>query len=337
MAFANKKVTRRQVLRIVAGAGVAGLALKVGLSRGPVALSETRLLIGTIVKLTVLTYDTQAGQHALNACLGEMSSLESALSRFIPGSEVSQLNRDGHIDSASPCLLSVLRQAQQIHDLSHGAFDVTILPVLALYQDYASTGRGLPPEGEVQRVRAHVGAQNLTVEGGHVALADPEMKITLDGIAKGFVIDSAAAVLRGHGFGDILVKAGGDLMAMGQNAYRVPWEVGIQSPRQEQGIVMARFGIENRAVATSGDYMQPFASDYSEHHILDPRTGHSAHELSSATVIAPTAILADALATAVMVMGAERGMELIRGLPGCETFLVTKDQTIRTSTMTNSL
>jgi thiamine biosynthesis lipoprotein len=305
------------------------LTLKLGWNRKPVTLSETRLLIGTIVNLKVVTWDAPAGQQALTACFDQMSKLEMALSRFMPESELSRLNRDGHIEAASSALLGIIKLAQEISELSRGAFDVTILPVLSLYQDYASTRRGLPPEEEIQRARTWVDYRKLSVKGDTVSLAEIGMGVTLDGIAKGYIIDAATAVLQGHGFRDVLVKAGGDLMALGEDEQRSPWEIGIQSPRHAQGIVIARFGLEDRAVATSGDYMEHFATNFSEHHILDPRTGHSARELSSATIVAPTAILADALATAIMVLGSESGLELVNAFPGCKGCLVTKDQTLK--------
>jgi thiamine biosynthesis lipoprotein len=104
----------------------------------------------------------------------------------------------------------------------------------------------------------------------------------------------------------------------------VPWRVGIRRPRP--GVALqARFEASNRAVATSGDYMQPFTTDYAQHHILDPRTGYSAPELASSTVSAPNAVTADALATLTMVLGPRRGRDLIEALPDCEAYFVSKN------------
>jgi thiamine biosynthesis lipoprotein len=319
------KISRRHMLRIVAAAGISGLAFKLGLEKRSVTISETRLLIGTIVNLTVITTDAVTGRAAVRACLDRMSALESVLSRFIPASELSLLNRNGRVAPASRPFLDVLQQAQLISTLSDGAFDVTILPVLSLYQDSVLTGQRLPSKPAIQRAKELVDFRQLVINNDSVLLTRPGMGITLDGIAKGYIVDAAVAVLREHGFGDVLVKAGGDLMALGQTERREQWEIGIQNPRGEQGALIARFSAKNQAVATSGDYMQPFTADFSEHHILNPRTGHSAPELSSATVVAPTAMLADALATAVMVTGAKRGLELVRAMPGCEACLVTKE------------
>jgi thiamine biosynthesis lipoprotein len=141
-------------------------------------------------------------------------------------------------------------------------------------------------------------------------------------------------VLRGRGFGDVIVEAGGDLVAGGVRGDGTPWRIGIRAPRPGLALT-ARFEAANRAVATSGDYMQPFTDDYSQHHILDPRRGYSSPELASATVAAPTAALADALATLTMVLGPRRGRALIEDLPDCEAYFIAKDlEVTRTSGFT---
>jgi thiamine biosynthesis lipoprotein len=165
-----------------------------------------------------------------------------------------------------------------------------------------------------------------TIEAGkRVTFAHPGMAVTLDGIAKGYIVDAGIEVLKQRGFADVLVEAGGDLLASGQKEQDTPWQIGIRSPRTAQGGLLASFSVENRAVATSGDYMQSFTADLSQHHILDPRTGYSAPELASATVTAPTATLADGLATATMVLGPKAGLRLVESLPGCKAYLVLKD------------
>jgi thiamine biosynthesis lipoprotein len=123
-----------------------------------------------------------------------------------------------------------------------------------------------------------------------------------------------------------LAGGGGSRMRRGD-----PWRIGIRSPRRQLAL-QARFDARDRAVASSGDYMQPFAPDYSQHHILDPRTGYSAPELASSTVVASDAATADALATLVMVLGPVRGRALLEDLPDCEGYLLTKNlEVVRTS------
>jgi thiamine biosynthesis lipoprotein len=127
------------------------------------------------------------------------------------------------------------------------------------------------------------------------------------------------------------VEAGGDLLAAGAKGDGSPWSLGVQPPRAGTGDVAARFRVTDRAVATSGDYMQPFTPDLSQHHILDPRQGISPPALSSVSVAADTACQADALSTALMVLGPAKGLALIERLPGAETLLITKEGMIHRS------
>ena len=145
------------------------------------------------------------------------------------------------------------------------------------------------------------------------------MALTLDGIGKGFVVDAGVAELKRHGFPRVLVEAGGDLLAAGRR-----WRIGIRHPRPADSALLGRIEAQDVAVATSGDYFQPFKRDRSLHHILDPRTGVSALGLCSATVLAPTAVRADALATLAMTLDPRPARDLLEALPGCEGCLVTK-------------
>jgi thiamine biosynthesis lipoprotein len=317
--------TRREVLRILAvgGAvgGLGGLAL-LARSRTPL-VTRSRVLMGTVVELQVLADDRDEAAGVAQATLDRMAELEGRLSRYLDGSEVSRLNATGRLEAASDALLDVLRLSQRTSRLGDGAFDVSVQPLLDLYRGHLEQGRGLPPPGEVERATSHVDYRALRIEGSSVRLERSGMRITLDGVGKGYVVDRGVAVLRERGFPNVFVEAGGDLVAGGHKDGGRPWRVGIRSPRQGLAL-QARFDALDRAVATSGDYMQPFARDYGQHHILDPRTGYSAPELASATVVAPDAATADALATLSMVLGPRRGRELLEELPDCEGYLVSK-------------
>ena len=167
-----------------------------------------------------------------------------------------------------------------------------------------------------------------------MSLGREGMRVTLDGIGKGYVVDRGVSVLRERGFDNVFVEAGGDLVARGTKNGGEPWRIGIRRPRPGESL-QARFDTTDCAVATSGDYMQPFTPDYSQHHIVDPRTGYSAPALASSTVSAPDAATADALATMTMVLGPRKGREVLEGLPGCEGYFVSKDLEItRTSGFT---
>lgn len=330
----HKTMGRREFLRIIGVGGIAGVAA-VTLDRINIpeqaVITETRLLMGTVVNLALVTDDRQTGQRAVKASLDRMAALEAILSRHQQTSQITQLNREGYLAHPSDALVHLLRESQHLSRLSAGAFDVTVKPLLDLYHASQTTAGRLPSEDEVQRVLARVGYQHLQITDEVIRFAVPEMAITLDGIAKGFIVDEGARILEDFGFHDILVEAGGDLVASGTNPLGKRWRIGIQGPRAEHEHLIHSFQMSNRSAATSGDYVQHYADDLSRHHIIDPRTGVSAPELASVTVTAPNGMQADALATALMVMGSGAGLALIEGLTGCEAYLVTKDLQSRQS------
>lgn len=325
----SQRVTRRDFLRIVGASSVAGLAaLAVGKERSvasPQTVTETRLLMGTVINLTLVTTDRLAGRSAINACLDHMSRLEAVFSRYQPTSQLSRLNRDGFLAAANPHLLHVLREATRISSLTDGAFDVTVKPLVDLYEKSVGAGLGLPSEERITSTLERIGYQRLGISNSAVSFLQPNMGITLDGIAKGYIVDEGTRVLRQHGYDNVLVEAGGDLFASGRKAQDTPWRVGLQSPRGNNADLLLVFSVSQQAAATSGDYMQPYSNTLAMHHILDPKTGISSPELASTTVLASSGLEADALATALMAMEPERGLAFVEALPGCEAYLVTKE------------
>lgn len=319
----RKLLRRREALRILAVGGAAGVAWKAGLFGTARAVARSRVLMGTGVHLQVLGRDRDAAAHAADAALDGMAGLEALLSRFRADSELSRLNAGGRIERASAALLDVLRLAEHVSRLGDGGFDITVQPLLDLYRGQLRATGELPAPDAIERTLARVDRRAVRIRGSSVTLARPDVEITLDGIGKGYVVDRGVALLREHGFGNVFVEAGGDLVAAGDKGSGRPWRIGIRRPRGGLAL-QARFDARDRAVATSGDYMQPFTPDYAQHHILDPHTGRSAPELASATVAAPDAATADGLATLCMVLGPRRSRELLEDLPDCEGYFVSK-------------
>lgn len=332
----NKKRTfnRKDFLRIVAAAGAAGMAGKLGwdMAHAPVVVEETRSLMGTVVNLTVIGEDRLSARQAVGACFSRMASLESLLSRFQPGSQLSRLNRDGEIRGADRALIHVLERALSISRQSGGKFDITIKPVLDLYQHVQAETNNLPTRVEIEKALRLVDYQNVHIEGQNVRFVDQEMAVTLDGIAKGYIVDRGVGALRERGFRNVLVEAGGDLAASGGKPGDTPWRIGVIAPRDGEDEFTTRVSVWNQALATSGDYLQSYSEDHKVHHILDPRQGISSPELASVSVLAPSAMSADGYATAVMAMGPEQGLKLIESLPEVEAVLITKSlKTIKSS------
>lgn len=325
-SLSKPKLSRRQFLKISAVVGIAGMTTKFSLEAfsQPQVVSITRLLMGTVVNLTVIHKDPNHAQSAIRACLDKMQSLESLLSRFKPDSQLSILNREGKLISPNPHLVTLVLKSRELSELSQGAFDITVKPVI----DAIQAGRLITDEEF-----GAVGYQNVVADVNQIAFLNKGMGITLDGIAKGYIVDCGVAVLQDYGFNDILVEAGGDLVAHGHSVNGDQWRISIAEPRPKQGLEhMPTFSVSNQAVATSGDYVQYYLEDKSLNHIIDPQSHTSPSELASVTIIAPTAMLADGLSTLIMVLGSKYGLQLLEQLPSIEGLLVSKDlQVFQTS------
>lgn len=324
-------LSRRQFLKILAFGGASGLLLlrfngnwlKAAYWDQPDIVNETRFLMGGITNLILAMDDPILAKKAALAALDEMQNKAKNFDRFDPTSQLSQLNSQGMLCQADPALVALLQNAEQISCASNGAFDVTIKPLFELFQ--ASQGGNFPSRDDIYNTLERVDYTQVVLGDRDIGFSRPGMSLTLDGIAKGAVVDCGVSVLKSHGIKNGIVEAGGDLFAFGTHDVYTSWKVGLRSPRQNLTHPMPILKIHDKAVATSGDYLQAFSQNLSVHHILDPRNGISSPELASVTVIADNAALADALATVIMVVGAHEGLALLKTHPGCEGYFVDKE------------
>jgi thiamine biosynthesis lipoprotein len=266
--------------------------------------------LGANVSITALHADEATAQRALKAAFAELEQIESVMSLYRPESQICRLNRHSVLEAPDAQFLEVLRFAAQVAEKSAGAFDMTVQPLWAL--------KGAAPDAAVlSKVgwqRVHLSPERVQMEKG--------MAITLNGIAQGYATDAALRVLRQHGVQHALIDAG-ELAGMGQSLRGRPWSIGIQHPR-DRAAFAAMAELPDRALATSGDYETAFSGDFSRHHIIDPRSGLSPAELASVTIAAPDAMTADALSTAIFVLGSKRGLELLHAFPGTDALLISK-------------
>jgi len=319
---------RRLLLEILGFALVVALvatyAVRRGGAAGPARLEDQRLLLGTVVSVTVFTNDSERGRGAIEAAFAEMERVESLTSRHAASGEISRINaggRTGDRVSIGGELASVIERSLHFSRVSGGAFDVTVAPLVALW--LGPEGMRVPSRSAVSAALPKVDYTKLALNAGAGTLTVPlGMSLDLDGIAKGHAVDRAVRALRLRGIQSGIVDAGGNIGFLGAPPRGGMWRVGIKHPRRE-GILGTLF-VERGSVATSGDYQHFTVVDGRRyHHILDPKTGQPAHGVMSVTVVTARAIDADALSTAVFVLGAERGMELIETLDGVEGVIVT--------------
>jgi len=324
---AGTRFNRRGFLQIVAVAGTAAACWKLGLfgSSKPMQVARrSQPIMGTVLNLTVYGPDRDSCEEALQQTIATMKTLEGRLSRHMPDSELAELNRTSFLQNPGKDLQNVLTMAMDISHKTSGAFDVTILPLLHLHEQIRGTNDHPDPQQHAS-ARKLVNYKNLRLDGNGVRLTETGMGLSLDGIGKGYIVDQGVATLRSLGFNNVYVEAGGDLMVSGLKADKEPWRIGIRSPRPRQDQNLVTVAVSDKAVATSGDYLQAFTPDLKNHHIIDPRSGFSPPELASCTVTAPNVALADGLATAIMVLGKDDALDLIEPLPGCEAYMVDKN------------
>lgn len=264
----------------------------------------------TSVSINVFVSDPAAARRAIHASFERMAAAVANLSRFEPESPVVRLNRDGHVADPPPELRTVLRRALAISAATEGDFDVSVGPVLDYYLAQSrpvAVDTGM--RQAVARREAKVDYRQIIMdeEGIHFALGG--MGVTLDGIAKGYVVDLGLAVLRQAGIEDALIDAGGDLRAM-SGAGKRHWNVGITDPL-DTSRVAAVIGIGNGAVSTSGNYEVFFTADRRLFHIINPHTGYSPQRYSSVTAVAGEAIESDAMGVAGFFMDPPRMKEVM--------------------------
>ena len=329
--------SRRKFLLLAMGAGgVAAFGLAAELTRKTSAaavesattladlktFTRTSWALGSDVALTVLHADEATAQRALDAAFVELNQVEDVLSVYRVNSQISRLNKAGRIDQPHAHFQKVMQASQEMARLSNGAFDASVQPLWDLYSD-AKKKNALPDAAAIESARGAVNFRSISHSPSAIAFNTPGMKITFNGIAQGYAADCVMAVLKAHGIEHALVDTG-ELESQGRKADGEAFRVGIQHPRQPDAFIGV-CAMDGRALATSGDYATAFSEDFLYHHIFDPSTGRSPLELSSASILAPTGMMADALTKPVFVLGAEKGMALIESMPGCDAFLVTKD------------
>jgi len=321
----TNSISRRNFIKIsaVAGSMLVGGKLLFDLAADKiVTVKEARTLMGTVINLSVVAESRAAGEAAVESTFAELTRQVEIFNHRDPESAITTLNRTGKLLNPPKELVEVLVLANQVSEMTGGAFDASIKPLVDLYQ---GSQPALPGDDTLASVLALVGYNQLSISKEEIAFKQPGMAITLDGIAKGYIVDAGTAVLKDLGYKNVYVEAGGDLMASGVKEGDVPWKIGIKSPRDSESGVMDKLNVSDQAVATSGDYFQYYSADMRHHHIIDPRIGYSDPGLASVTVVSGKATLSDALATGVMVLGAEQGMRLIDSIPGVEGYLITKN------------
>jgi len=283
------------------------------------------VVLGAPASITVVARDRAAARRIVAESLAEIARLERVFSLYRTDSALSALNREGVLADPPADMLRLLSLARRVHAASGGAFDPTVQPLWRLYAEHFARPNADPAgPGAAARTAAleRIGFERLHIARSRIALP-AGMALTLNGIAQGYIADRVADLMRAAGIGDTLIDLG-EIRALGRRGDGRPWRAGIRAPGRPDDL-LGTVALANMALATSGDDGTQFDPAGRFGHILDPRTGAPARPNASVSVRAPGAALADALSTALFVMPAGEGFDLVRRFPGAAALILRRD------------
>ena len=314
----NHHIDRRRFLKACGALGVGAIAGGVlqgrwdivGLTRGLKMVSLTRIAMGTYVTVTAVHESRDLAQEAIGRAFEKMEMLIPVFNRHDSASALSVLNRDGCISSPPPELAEVMRWSLEFLYDTHGYFNVTVKPLLDLFDATVGRDGTFPGDEQIAAACEAVDGQGYDINDNRIELWHPETGVTLDGIAKGYIVDMMSASLAEAGVANHLINAGGDIRTSGMNRSGDPWTIAVQDPdKSHQYPLVLR--MTDGAVATSGNYEVYYDEERVFHHIIDPSTGRSPGHNASVSVRARSVMVADALSTALFIAPYHEGAGLL--------------------------
>lgn len=298
-------------------------------------IERTEFLLGTIANIKVYNENSE---DALDKAFERVTQLDDWFAMQKEDSEISEVNRQAGIApvEVSEEVFRVMERALYYAEESEGAFDPTIGAMTSLW-NIGQENAAVPDEDKLNDVLDVVDYSlvELDEEKQTIFLKEEGMKVDLGGIAKGYITDEAARILKKEGVNTAIIDLGGDIVVVGNSTRgeTEPWRVGIQDPFTERGEIMGLVELADSAIVTSGIYERNFEEDgKSYHHLLDPETGYPFdNNISGISIIADNAMDGDAIATAAFAMGVEKGLTYINEMAGVDIIYVTKDRKVYTS------
>ncbi|MGH8267538.1 MAG: FAD:protein FMN transferase [Steroidobacteraceae bacterium] len=288
-------------------------------------IDRTEAIMGTRCYVQLWADDSVKGNAAIDAVMAELRRIDDLMSHYKPDSELSRINQRAALEpvQVDKELFDLIKLSTHYSEITDGAFDITYASVGYLY-NYPL--RVHPTEAQIKAALPAVNWRNLEFDAAHhtIRFARPGMRIDLGGIGKGYAVDRGVAILKARGIRHAVVTAGGDSRIIGDRRGR-PWLIAIQHPDDPHKVV-TRIPVSDTAVSTSGDYERYFDENgVRYHHIIDPRTGHSASKVRSATILGPTATQTDGMSKTAFVLGPEKALEIINRMPEYDAVFVLPD------------
>ena len=303
-------------------------------------VAQTRIMMDTIVRIVVFDNSKSEDelQAIINRAFARMAQIDSLSNNYDESSQISYVNHHAYqkpipVDTA---LAKIMEVAQQVSRKTNGKFDMTIGAIKRLWK-FNSDHPQVPDSQLIEQKLDAVNYKLVTILDNHVKFQKSGVNLDLGGIAKGYAIDEAMRIIHKAGVKDAMVDAGGDLAITSSELTAGKRRVFIRHPRN-QGEFVGYFQFDSGSVATSGDYERFFIQDSVRyHHILDPATGYPARKCVSVTVVTDNATIADALATAIFVMGPQQGITFAENLPNTEAMVIFQQGSKLNYTATDSL
>lgn len=320
-----------------------------GQERELTLFKKAALSMGTVFEASIYVADEYKADKAFNDVFKEINRLDYLMSNYKEESELSKVNKKAASEPTN-CdneLAYIIEQSLRYSDITDGAFDITVGPLMKKWGFFKEQGR-IPGKEELESVLESVSYKNIIIEEKikkslfrdpgvvkTVSFRNPGTQIDLGGIGKGYAVDMAIRVLKGNGINSALINFAGNIYAFGTPPGKDSWVIGLQHPRKSEGL-LGSFEIKDKAVSTSGDYEKFFTIDGERYsHIIDPRTGYPVKGIVSVTIVTDNATRADALSTGIFVLGLEKGMDLIEKLADVEGVIIYEDTDSKLFTKTS--
>ncbi len=289
----------------------------------PETVKKTETIMGTDITITVVAHSAREGEAAIDAGMAELRRLDAMMSLYKDGSEITSVNLAAgkRPVKVSPEMIEVVEDAAEVSKLSGGVFDITVGPLVVLWQLRLKEGK-VPTDEEIARIRPLVNYRNIVIDKKASTLFLKKSGMIMDfGGMKGYMADRVKDLLRKRGINDAIIAVAGDIWVLGHREDGKPWRIGVQHPR-EHDKTLAVLDLSDRYVSTSGDYERFVIKEKKRyHHIIDPRTGRPSTGVISATLIGDRGALIDPLAKAPFILGPEEGMKIVKKV-GAEAIIV---------------
>ena len=290
-------------------------------------IKDSGMVFGTTYSITY-----QYHENLKSDIEGVMQQVDNSLSPFNKSSVITAINNNTST-KADNYLTEVFTLAQTVNKETDGAFDITVAPLVNAWGFGFRSGTR-PTDAQIDSLLTIVGQEKVTLKDGEIKKSDPRIMLDCSAIAKGFGVDKVAEFLAGKGIENYLVEIGGEISARGKNSRGTEWNIGVTKPvddslsiNQENQAVLQ---ITDKAMATSGNYRNFYYEGGKKYaHTINPHTGKPAQsDILSATVIAQSCAVADAYATAFMVLGSEKAKEILQKHPELQAYLILSDNSV---------